>query len=345
MIDAAWSRLGDDLDVAGLDDSGVAQEGGFSLTAQQLATRVHALDAVTPVALLMIAAIAIVALLELARLLGSVREVENELLWSRGATAGAIARSTAVESAITAVIGGAIGAAAAAGVLTVVGGREAVDAAGAALWLVPATTVVLTVVAFGAQSYVGVRRTARRDTPERSGRTRRVAGGGLVALIGLAAAISVWQLQLYGSPVTPVVGGGTQVDPVTVVAPALALVALVLAGLLVFPFIAPLAERIASRRLDADRVLAARSIARRLSIGSTPLLVAALACGGLVVAGGYSASWQTSFTTTQELRAGTSTRVTLPPGTDTGTMLGSHRRHTRSHPAGCRRQRRDQGRR
>jgi hypothetical protein len=321
VIDAAWSRLGDDLDVAGLDDAGVAQEGGFSLTAQQLATRVHALDAVTPVALLIIAAIAIVTLLELARLLGSVREVENELLWSRGATAGAIARSTATEAAIAAVLGGAIGTAVAAGVLLAVGGREAIEATGAALWLVPATTVALTVIAFGAQSYVGVRRTARRDVPERSGRTRRVAGGGLVVLVGLAAAISVWQLQLYGSPVTPVAGGGTQVDPVTVVAPALALVALVLAGLLVFPFIAPLAERIASRRLDADRVLAARSIARRLSIGTTPLLVAALATGGLVVAGGYSASWQASFTSTQELGAGTSTRVTLPPGAALGASL------------------------
>jgi hypothetical protein len=321
VVDAAWSELGDALDVAGLDDDGVSQEGGFSLTAQQLASRVHALDAVAPVALLLVAAIAIVTLMELARLLSGVREVENELLWSRGATAGAIARSTAVETAVVAVIGGVIGAAAASGLLLAVDGPEAAAATGAALWLVPLATAAITVGAFAAHAFAGVKRTARRDNAARSGRARRIAGGGLVALIGLAAAVSFWQLQLYGTPVTPQAGGGTQVDPVTVPAPALLLVALVLAGLLLFPIVAPITERIAGRRLGANRVLAARSITRRLAIGSTPLLVVALAGGSLVFAAGYSASWDASFTASQELRAGSATRVVVGHGAAAGPTL------------------------
>lgn len=311
-IDAAWSDLSTALDDAGVGDAGLTQEGWFSLTSNELSARVHALDAVKPVALLMIAALALVTLLELGRLLSEIRGFEIELLWSRGATPGELARTTGIEAAIVSAFGGLVGAGVAIAVLAALDGVDGVVAAGAALWLVPLATAAVAVIAFGAQAYRATRRSARRDSPERSGRVQRFAGAGVVVLVTVAATISVWQLQLYGTPVTPVAGGGTAVDPVTVVAPALALVALVLIGLLVFPRIAPLAERAASRRTGVDGILAARSVARRLTLVATPIVLVALACGQFVVAGGYSASWDTSFTRTQELRAGTSTRVTTP---------------------------------
>ena len=309
-IAAVWPTLGDALDDAEVGEADFAQENGLIGTADELSARVHALDAVKPIALLMIAAIALVTLLELGRLLTEIREFELELLWARGATAGELARTTAVETGAVAVLGAGLGVGVAVGILTALSGPDAVLAAGAALWVVPLITVLVAISALGAQTYGTMRRGARRDAPERSGRVRRVAGAGVVVLLSLAAAVSVGQLRLYGSPVTPVAGGGTAVDPVTVVAPALALIALVLIGLLAFPRIAPLAERMADRRLGVDRILAARSVARRLTLVATPIVLVALACGQFVVAGGYAATWEGSFTRTQELRAGTSTKVT-----------------------------------
>ena len=313
-VTAAWSGLPDALRSAGAADSPVFQEGGFIATTDELSVRMHALDAVTPVALLMIAAIALVTLLELGRLLTEIRGFELELLWARGATAGELARATAVEAIAVSVLGAGLGTAAVVGILSALGGGDAASSIGAAVWAVPLAAVAVAGAAFGVQTYRATRRGVRRDAPERSGRVRRVAGVGGVVLVTIAAAVSVWQLRLYGSPVTQLADGSSAVDPVTVVAPTLALVALVLLGLLVFPRIAPLAERSASRHPGGDRVLAARSVARRLPLVATPVVLVALAFGQFVVAGAYSATWQSSFTRTQELRAGASTRISTQFG-------------------------------
>ena len=84
-----------------------------------------------------------------------------------------------------------------------------------------------------------------------------------------AAALSVWQLRLYGSPLTPTADGGTDVDPIAVVAPALSLVAVVLLALLLFPRVASLDE-LATTRAGVARILAARTVARRLQTGRRP---------------------------------------------------------------------------
>ena len=129
-----------------------------------------------------------------------------------------------------------------------------------------------------------------------------------MVLLAIATVLSVWQLQFYGSPVTPSATGG-EVDPVTVLAPALMLVSLVLGGLLLFPLVTPFGERWAARRRGADAVLATRSVGRRRALVATPLVVVALACGQFAMAGGYSASWATSFSTAQGIRTGTPVRI------------------------------------
>jgi hypothetical protein len=314
VIAAVWPTLSESMDAAGVGSTLFSQDGGFSITADALSARVHALDAVKPIALLMIAAIALVTLLELGRLLAEIREFELALLWSRGATAGELARTTAAETVIVSIVGAAFGAGLAAGVLTLLDGTDALAAIGSALWSIPLAVVAVAAITIAAQTFRATRRSAQHDAPERSGRVQRIAGLGAVVLLSLAAVVSVGQLRLYGSPVTPLAGGGTAVDPVTVVAPALALVSLVLIGLLAFPRIAPLAERTANRRLGADRILAARSVARRLTLVATPIVLVALACGQLVIAGGYAATWESAFTRTQELRAGASVTVTSATG-------------------------------
>ncbi len=309
------ARVWDDLSrtlksVSELDTSTLNRDGQLARTAIQIVSRVHALEAVRPIALLIIGAIAVIALLELARLLAGVRSNETELLWSRGASASSLMRSTALETALAAVLGAVIGTAAAAGALTLASGRlDAVTSAGAAVWIVPVAAVVVAVGVFAFTAYRAARRPLGRDTATVSGRARSIAGIGGVVLVVAAAGISTWQLLLYGSPLTPTADGGLEVDPIAVLAPALALVAIVLAGLVAFPFVAPLVERAARNGTGAPGVLAARSVARRLQFAATPIVLVALACGQLVVAAAYSSTWANAYDETQQLRSGSAMRV------------------------------------
>ena len=139
-------------------------------------------------------------------------------------------------------------------------------------------------------AYRSAGRQTVRDPADASGRARRLTAPGLVVLVVAAAALTVWQLRLYGSPVTPSSDGGSAVDPIAVVAPALALIAVVLLVVLVFPLLAGLGDRISLRqRVTAQ--LAARTVARRVSLAAAPLVVVALATGSTVVAAVYSATW------------------------------------------------------
>ena len=107
------------------------------MTAAALTSRVRAVDALTPMVPLTLAVIALVSILELARLLGEIRGAETELLWSRGASPAELARSTAVEAGITAALGAILGTIAAAAVLAFGFGPESIGAAGAAVCAVP----------------------------------------------------------------------------------------------------------------------------------------------------------------------------------------------------------------
>ena len=194
------------------------------------------------------------------------------------------------------------------------GGLDAALTTGAALWIVPLVVTAAAVAVVAGSAFRSARRQTVRDPSEASGRARRLAGPGVVILVTAAAALSVWQLRLYGSPVTPSNDGGTQVDPIAVVAPALALVAIVLIGLALFPRIAALDER-STRRAGVARILATRTVSRRLQLVAAPIVVVAVACANLVFAAGYATTWSDSFSQTSELRAGAPVHVTTgPPG-------------------------------
>jgi hypothetical protein len=291
------------------------KQGRFKLTALELGARVDALRAVEPVALLLLAAIALVTLAELGRLLTTTRANEIALLWSRGASALDVARTTALEAAIASALGAAAGTAAAVALLSWMGGGlDAALTTGPAIWILPLAVAAAAVAVVAGSAFRSARRQTVRDPSEASGRARRLAGPGVVILVTAAAALSVWQLRLYGSPVIPANDGGTQVDPVAVVAPALALVAIVLIGLALFPRLAALDER-STRRAGVARILATRTVSRRLQLVAAPIVVVAVACANLVFAAGYATTWSDSFTQTSELRAGAPLHVTTaPPG-------------------------------
>jgi hypothetical protein len=300
--------------------TGLEKQGRFKRTAQDLTTRVDALRAIEPVVLLLLGAIALVTLAELGRLLTTTRSTELALLWSRGASALDIGTTTAGEVLLAAGTGAILGTGAAVGVLVAATGPEAPAATGAALIAVPVAVTIAAVLIVAGSAFRSARRHTVRDPGEAAGRARRLAGPGVVILAAAAAALSVWQLQLYGSPLTPAADGGTQVDPIAVLAPALAMVAIVLLALVVFPRVAALDE-LATRRASVPRILAARTVARRLQLVAAPIVVVAVSVATLVVAAGYATTWSESFQRTSELRTGSDIHASVgSPGLDTQTI-------------------------
>jgi len=304
IIIARWRTIVDSMRAdGGFDVNGAQLNGRFASSATTTQTTVDALSAVAPVTLLVIAAIAALTLVELGRLLAALRASETLLLWSRGDTVRALTGAAAAESAAVAVVGAAAGTGAG---LAVLGEDPAL--LGSAVWLVPAAAAAAAVIAFAATTLLAARSVARREVSEDAGRASRVTGAAAPVLLTLAAAVSTWQLLLYGSPLTPTREGGTQVDPIAVLAPALALLALVTLALAALPLAArPLDAR---ARRSTGLGLVPRALARRTALLAAPFVLCALAVGQLTVAAGYAQTWDSAYTTTSALRAGSEVTAT-----------------------------------
>jgi hypothetical protein len=300
-IIGSWNRIRDAWrpTVAGLES--LTSQNPLVQTLRGLETQLDGLRAAEPVIFSLIGAAALVGLAELIRLLVATRARVSALYWARGDSRGGIARRTAVDVALAGLIGALIGTAAAAAGTAALWGVAALARVGPAVLLptavVLAGAIVIAVVA------------SRPDEP-RGGRTARAAGAvrraalpGIAVLLALAAILSVWQLRLYGSPLTPTVEGLGDVDPVAVLAPALSLAAAVLVFVVAMPRIAVLLERWARRRRLTTQ-LAARGIRARIALLTAPLVLMALATGTVTVAAAYSATWDRAFTETAALRAG-----------------------------------------
>ncbi|WP_022881183.1 FtsX-like permease family protein [Gryllotalpicola ginsengisoli] len=288
---------------------GVEKSGGLATQARLLNARITPLAAIEPVPLLLVAAIGVVTVAELARLLDGVRRRETALLRSRGASAARVGAGTAAELAVIAGVGAPAGAALATAVLLGLGAHP--------LGLAPLASIVLAVVAvtvaLGAGIAYGTARTTfRRESADDSGRARRLAGPGLLVVLTAAAAVALWRFLQFGSPLSPT-RTGSAVDPIAVLAPALVLADVAVLGVAAFPLVVGLVERRAERGARLGAVLVARQLARRVRLVASPLVLVALAVGGLVLAGSYGPTWRTVSTRTDQLHAGADLVVT---GTD-----------------------------
>lgn len=292
------------------DPSSLDQTGRLPRTLTTVQERAAALHAVQPLSLLVIAAIALVTLVELARVLIGLRSAETRLIWSRGATVARITAWAAIEAGAVCLVGAAAGAAVASAVLVGAVNPDAVTELGPVLWLLPLAAAAVSTLIVAVSTLVAARSLGRSASPDDAGRLARVGAPAVAVLVTAAAALSVWQLLLYGSPVAPSRDGGTEVDPLAVLAPVLALVAVVLLSLVLLPLLSPLVERAAARSRGLGGPLVARTLVRRLRLAAAPIVVCALAGGQLVTAAGYAATWSDSFAVTSELRAGAELRLT-----------------------------------
>lgn len=314
MIAAAWSRVPSSWRGV-VDDAGAFRKSGrLGATIAELDARVDGLRAIEPVVLLVLGAAAVVAALELGRLLAGNRAREIALLWARGRGAGETGLRAGAEAAVGAALGAVVGLGLGAAVLALLGDEVGLD---------PATLVVAGAAVLVAAAACGV--AAWRQAGEgvhaeaAEGRLRRAAGPAATVVALAAAAVSVWQLRLYGSPVTPLADGTSAVDPVAVGAPALAVVAGALVALTAFPLVARTVAR-AGADASVPRLLAGHTVARRLRRVAAPLLVIAIAASTVLVSAGYLATWSVAFDRTSALRAGAELSVTHAGGFDESTI-------------------------
>ncbi len=212
------------------------------------------------------------AVLLVAGMLIERRRAEVALLRARGGTTGhllALALGEALLLAVPAAaiapflaVGivhllGAVGPLAGGGLTATaeVGGQVALVAAAAGLAC--ALALALPTLASGA-SPIRIRASLGRGL----GRTLAQRLGIDLVLVVLAA-LALWQLRLYGAPVTRDARGGLTLDPLLVVAPAIGLLAGAVVATRLLPRLAEVAERVLSRRRGLVPPLGARQLARR----------------------------------------------------------------------------------
>jgi FtsX-like permease family protein len=289
------------------------------------------------VAALQLVFLAVLTLLLVAQLLTSERTAETETLQARGASRSRLAAFSALEALLIALPGALLGPLLAVplvhllltrGVLARSGVDSAVQLTPTVWWVAAAAAAAcaLTVV------LPSLRRPATSATKRRRRAGAVVRGGADLALVVLAA-VALWQLlgRSSGSGVlsTDAAGdGGGQslgIDPVLVVAPALALLAGTVLALRLLPLIARLGERRAARGPGLAAALAGWQLARRPGYGSGPTLLLVLAVAMAVLAVGEGASWDRSQTDQAAFRTGgdiTAVSSTVPSFGQGGLFTG-----------------------
>jgi FtsX-like permease family len=289
--------------------------------------------------------LALAALFAVARLLTRQREGETALISARGATRWQLARLTATEviplCAVTAAAGALVGIRLA-GLLTssgrlkaagmklpvpafLLGGSGAGGAAGT--WL-DAIAAALAVTLMAGAAMLGPMLATGPATTEarvRRGRQAAVAGatraGADLAVVVLAV-LAGWQLRRYSAST----GANTAIDPVLVLAPALALAGGTVVTLRLLPAAAKAGDRLAGRGRGLTASLAGWQVSRQplLQGGAALLLVMAVATGTLALA--QHASWIRSASDQGSFDAGADARVDTPspltPGA-TGTVANA----------------------
>jgi hypothetical protein len=293
-------------DTDGIDTGGVLYSGALAPTLADLDRGIAAVNAVAPIPVILVLTLGWIALVQLARLLAIARAVETTLLRARGTALSQFTLLTAAEAGAIGVIGSALGMGFALAITAVASGPGAATTV-LGNWPTAVAAATASVVVF----CVTVWRAARAglSAAAASGRATKAATIGAIIIVMVAAALSVWQLRLYGSPLITAADGTTRVDPIAMLAPALALAAGAVVGLAVFAPTAALGERLAAVGRALTPVLPARQVARRLSVYSVAVLLVTLAVGTTTLAAFYSASWRELTVSSAELEAGATVRV------------------------------------
>ncbi|MFH8617197.1 FtsX-like permease family protein [Streptomyces sp. NPDC017979] len=256
------------------------------------------------------------ALLLVARLLHTDRAAESRILAARGASRGKLVRLSALEALVLALPAAACAPLLAGPLTAFLGDRGATGRIGLRLDTAPTLSTWLTGLA------VALACAAAVVAPVVAGGVRRPRGrakallgplraGADLALLAVAG-VAYWQLERRSSGSGALTGdraGQLGVDPLLVVAPALALLAGTVLTLRLLPLAAKLAERRAARGRGLTASLVGWQLSRRPMRGAGPVLLLVLAVAMGVLAIGQGASWDRSQQDQADFRAGAPVRV------------------------------------
>ncbi len=263
------------------------------------------------------------ALMLTARLLADHRRMEVALLRSRGAGTLRLAALAGGEALLVAVPSAVVAPFLGPPLLALVGSLPWIEASG--VRLAPAVDLGAFLVSFGVASasavlltlpaLAGARRTYVQEQSARGrggGRGLAERAGADLALLAVAA-LAVWQLRHYGSPVTATASGDLGIDPLIVSGPALALLTGGMLGLRLVPRVSRLAERITSRRPSLAPALGAWQVSRRPLRYAGPALLLTMAVAIGIVSMATAATWRASQEDQARHQVGADLRVSGPP--------------------------------
>jgi len=260
------------------------------------------------------------ALLLVAGLLIDQRRVETALLRSRGAGPGQVALFSLIEALILVVPAVLIAPWLASWILNLL--NVAGPLADAGIRIAPAingATMLATALA-GLAAVVGLvlpalgagrGLAAVRQTISRQGSRTLAQRLGLDLALVVLAAIGLWQLRVYGAPLTQSVRGTIGLDPLLVAAPAIGLLAGSILALRIVPLAAELAERLLVGRRGLVAPLGARQLARRPLRYTRSALLLMLAAALGTFAGAYASTWTRSQADQAAYRAASDVRVAV----------------------------------
>lgn len=266
--------------------SGLAVEGDLSKAAAVATENLMVSRALGAIPLSVLVLVTVLAVVQVARLLANSREAQLSLLVARGASAPQVFWLGAAESVVAVVVGAVLGTGVALGVLS------RVEDGPAQAGLVILTGVACLVGTLAIVLGLLYRQVRAAVTPgyavDRSGRASKAVTGATLALVVLAALITLWQLLRTGSPLTIDDEGTYSVNFVAGAAPALLLA---MAGVVALALLGPIGALITalthrSRKLGA--FLTAAQISRRIQVYSAPVILTVLATGAATVAALYA---------------------------------------------------------
>ena len=307
-----------------------AMEGGFPVVRTDLVEILTAAERSLLVSrtgiLLLMAQLAILAgyaIVLTAALIVDHRRVDTALLRSRGAGPLQISGLALAEGLLLAIPAGLAGPWLAAGALRIL--NLAGPLAGIGLEIEPQVTgdayVAAGAAAIGCALLLVLPAllAARSFAAEQAGRSRhetRTLGQRLgldVALLAITA-VGLWQLRLYGAPLTRTVHGALGLDPLLVAAPAIGLLAGGVVALRLLPLLAQFAEGVVSGGRELVGSLGARQLARRPLRYTRAALLLMLAMSMGVFAVSYASTWIDSQRDQAEFQVGADLRVTPASG-------------------------------
>ena len=141
---------------------------------------------------------------------------------------------------------------------------------------------------------------------------------GIDLVLVVLAAVGLWQLRLYGSPLTENARGALGLDPLLIAAPGVGLLAGGIVATRIVPRLAEIAERVLSRRRGLVAAIGARQLARRPLRYTRSALLLMLAAALGTFAASDAATWtqsqadQATYQAAADVRVVTSDYSDLP---------------------------------